>query len=152
MVKKMASFLFSVKTKSLIISNKRDSNFNPPVYFQNVPIEVVSSHTYLGVTFMNNLKWHEHIEKITVKAEQRLNRLLPLKFKIDRRSLEIMYKSYILPVLEYSNVVWGDVTDYDKEKVEKIQIKALRLITGACARSNRQNLYQESNLLPHIED
>ena len=51
-----------------------------------------------------------------------------------------MYKSYILPVLEYSNVVWGDVTDYDKEKVEKIQIKALRLITGACARSNRQNL------------
>ena len=39
------------KTKSLIISNKKDSNLNPPVCINNLPIEKVKSFRYLGLHF-----------------------------------------------------------------------------------------------------
>ena len=42
-----------VKTKSLIISNKKDAN--PPAMLNNHVIEDVPAHTYLGLKFANNL-------------------------------------------------------------------------------------------------
>ena len=135
------------KTKSLTISNKNDRHDNPTLFLNNLPIEEVSSHTYLGLTFSNNLRWNKHIDNITTKAHKRLNMMLPLKFKVDRASLETMYKSFVLPILEYSNIVWGGVYDCDKVKIEQIQIYALRLITGATAKSNISQLYIESGWL-----
>ena len=60
--------------------------------------------------------------------------------------LEIMYKSFVRPSMEYANVVWGGSYDSDILKLESIQIDAIGLITGATARSNIVNLYQEVNL------
>ena len=52
------------------------------------------------------------------------------KFRLDRKSLEQMYVSFIRPVLQYSGIVWDNCND-DKQAVEKIQIEALRIITGS---------------------
>ena len=136
------------KTKSLILSKKNDYKDNPTLFLNNHPIEEVISHTYLGVTFSNNLRWSKHIDAITSKARKRLNMMLPLKFKVDRASLETMYNSFVLPVLEYANVVWGGVYDCDKVKIEQIHIDAMRLIVGATAKSNILKLYGESGWLP----
>ena len=65
------------------------------------------------------------LDKITTKAQKRLNMMVPLKFEMDRTSLETMFNSSILPILEYSNIVWGGVYDCDKVKIEQIQINAL---------------------------
>ena len=73
--------------------------------------------------------------------------MMPLKFKITRHSLEIMYKSFVVPVLEYGIIVWGGTFDTDIIKLEKIQVDAMRLITGAIARSNIAELYKETSFL-----
>ena len=39
------------KTKSLIVSNKKDYNLNPTVSLGNQPIEEVTSFKYLGLSF-----------------------------------------------------------------------------------------------------
>ncbi|MCP3899199.1 MAG: hypothetical protein GY707_05745, partial [Desulfobacteraceae bacterium] len=56
------------KTKSLVISNKDDSYLNGDAIFNEHIIDVVSSHTYLGLTFSNNLKWSNHIDDISKRA------------------------------------------------------------------------------------
>ena len=132
------------KTKSLIISNKKDFNQNPPVFLNNQIIEEVKSHTYLGVTFSRKLRWSEHINTVYFKAKKRLNLLLPLKFKLDRHSLEIMYRSFVAPVMEYAIQVWGGTYDSDINKLEQIHVDGMRLVTGATARSNIANLYKET--------
>jgi hypothetical protein len=48
--------------------------------------------------------------------------------------------------MEYGNIVWGGTFDSDIVKLERIQIDAIRLITGATAKSNIANLYKESRL------
>lgn len=96
-----------LKTKSLLISNKKDSQMNPPIYFGGHLIEEVTLHVHLGVCIASNLRWNHHIHDITLKATKRLNLMVPLKFKLDRKSLEVMYNAFVLPIMEYGNVVWG---------------------------------------------
>ena len=133
------------KTKSLIMSNKPDAHLNPPVHLFHQAIEEVDSHTYLGLRFSKNLRWKHHINDIAQNARKKLNSMVPLKYKLDKKSLEIMYTSFVLPTMEYANVVWGGSYDCDIMKLENIHIDAIRLIAGATARSNIVNLYHEVN-------
>ncbi len=63
--------------------------------------------------------------------------------KVDRTSLEIMYKCFVQSSMEYANIVWGGSYDSDILKLENIHLDAMRLITGATARSNIINVHQE---------
>ena len=54
-----------------------------------------------------------------------------LKFHLDRKSLDIIYTSFIRPILEYADVVWCNLTEYQEDELEKIQIEAARIVTGA---------------------
>ena len=132
------------KTNSLIVSNKRDSHLNPPVFLNHHPVQEVSYQKYLGLTFTNNLRWNRHIDETASKAQRKLNAMLPLKFKLDRKSLEVMYNSFVLPTMEYAIVVWGGTFDSDILKLEKIHINAMRLVTGATSKSNIANLYSDT--------
>ena len=42
-----------------------------------------------------------------------------LKFILDRQSLEIIYTSFIRPVLEYADVVLDNCTQYEINALEK---------------------------------
>ena len=68
-----------------------------------------------------------------------------LKHILDRKSLETMYLSFVRPVMEYGNVVWGGSYDCDIQKLEKINIDERRLLTGAPANSNIAMLYEETS-------
>ena len=134
----------SAKTKSMTISNKLDADINPLLTLAGTRIEEVTSHKYLGVNISANLRWKEHINDVALKARKRLNLMTPLKMKLNRESLEIMYKSFVQPVMEYACAVWGGSPDCDISKLEHIHTDGLRFITGATARSNTLNVLQES--------
>ena len=127
----------------MVISNKLDADANPPLYIQGSQIEEVASHKYLGVLLSSNLRWKDHIDYIATKARKKLNLMLPLKMKVDRRSLEIMYRSFVLSSIEYANVVWGGSPDSDLSKLKRIHLDAMRIITGATSRCNSDNLLSE---------
>ena len=132
------------KTKSLIVSNKKDYNLNPTVSLGNQPIEEVTSFKYLGLSFTSNLRWNVHIDNIVKTALRRLDMMSPLKWRLDRKSLETMYFSFVLSAMEYANVVWSGTYDSDIVKLENVHVKGMRLITGATARSNISNLHKET--------
>ena len=46
-----------------------------------------------------------------------------LNNKLDRKSLEIMYHSFVLPTLEYASVIWDNCDSTLIDKVEKIHKK-----------------------------
>jgi hypothetical protein len=131
------------KTESMIISRKIEPQFHPPLYFNNVPIKNVTTHKHLGLTFSNDGSWTTHINEIITKASSRLNIIRKLKFKVDRKSLEHMYFSYVRPILEYADVVWDNCPNYIKEKLEHINYEAARIITGATKLTSIRILLQE---------
>ena len=94
-------------------------------------INEVTSHKHLGVIFSNDCSKHNHIEHIKTKAWNRINVMRKLKFKLDRRSLQTIYFSFIRPLLEYADVVWNNCAQYESNELGKIQNEAARIVTGA---------------------
>ena len=98
----------------------------------NEPIKEVTSHKRLGIFLFSDGTWHEHTNYITAKALIRINVMRKLKFLLDRHSLvEIVYISVIRPRLEYADVVWNNCTRYEVNALEKMQLEAARIVTGA---------------------
>ena len=131
------------KTESLLISRKALQPVHPPLYMQNQQIKEVENHKHLGLYFSNDGTWHAHINYIKEKAWNRINTMRKLKFQLDRKSLEIIYTSFIRPILEYGNEIWDNCTQYEKDGLEKIQTEAARIATGATKLVSIENLYSE---------
>ena len=67
-----------------------------------------------------------------------------LKFKLDRKSLEIIYTAFIRPILEYCDVIWENCAQYEKNEIEKIQLEAARIATGTTKLISINTLYKET--------
>jgi hypothetical protein len=96
----------------------------------NHDIPEVSSPKHLGIYFSDNGSWHEHIDYIVKKLFVRLNILRRFRLVLDRFTLEKMYFSFIRPILEYGDVIWDSNIQYLADKIEYVQIEALRIVTG----------------------
>ena len=131
------------KNESLLISRKINKPIHPPLYMQNVQIQEVSTHKHLGLYFSNDCSWHQHIDYIKQKAWFRIHIMRKLKFKLDRKSLETIYLTFIRPLLEYGDVIWDNCTQYEKNELDKIQNEAARITTGTTKLVSLDNLYKE---------
>ena len=54
-----------------------------------------------------------------------------LKFQLNRKSLQIIYFSFIRPLLEYADVVLDNCTQYEANELKKIQHEAACIVSGA---------------------
>jgi hypothetical protein len=132
------------KTESLIISRKQIKPIHPPISMLNTNISSVASHKHLGVILSSDCGWKSHTDYIRQKAWKRINIMRKLKFILDRKSLEIIYTTFIRPVLEYADVVWDNCTHGDKLELDKIQDEAARIVTGSSKLVSLNNLYKET--------
>ena len=130
---------------SLYFSNKKVTC--PRLLLNNIPILEVKSHKHLGCHLDSNSKWNTHIAEILAKAGRRVDILRGLKYKLDRRSLEILYTSFIRPILEYAQSVWSNCNNTHKSSIESIQLSAMRVITGAIRGTSHRKLYAETGFV-----
>ena len=108
-------------------------------------INEVTSHKHLGLIFSDDGSWHEHIDHVKAKSWFRLNIMRKLTFQLDRKPHGIIYTSFIRTLLEYSNVVLDNCTQYESKDLETIQNEAARIVTGATKLKSLQSLYIETS-------
>ena len=134
------------KTEELLISRKRTPPHHPPLTMNNIPIKTVTTHKHLGLTFNKTCTWSDHIQDITGKAWKRVNLLRKLKFDLTRKTLLIIYTSFIRPLLEYGDTVWDNCSIGEANEIEKVQIEACRIITGATKSCSKIKVLAEAGL------
>ena len=130
------------KTECLTVSRKRNP-FHPPIYFDGSAVSEVNHHKHLGITLSNDLKWEIHVNDIVSKAGKRADILSRLMYKLDRKTLEVMYKSFIRPVIEYGDVLLSNITDGQAYKLECVQKRCARVVCGGIRGTSRHVLYEE---------
>lgn len=119
------------KSETLLISRKRSRINHPALFMNNQQLIEVESHKHLGLIFSNDGTWHAHIDLIASKAWTRVNVMRKLKFILNRKALQMIYTTFIRPVLEYSDIIWDNCTQYEKNELDKIQLEAARIVTGS---------------------
>ena len=134
------------KTKSMIFSSKRVKPDHPPLFLDGVGIENVPVHDHLGVTLSFNLFWRSHILKTHQKASRKLNLLKPLKYKLSRFTLDVLYtKALVRSSLEYADVVWDGCLVGDNDLLESLQLEGARVVTGAIKGTNKDCLLRDTS-------
>jgi hypothetical protein len=110
--------------------------------FDNVALENVNQHTHLGLLINSDLTWSPHIQSVCERAGKGVGILSRLSYK-NRKSLDIMYKSFIRPIMEYACVVWDGCTGKDSDLLEAVQLRAGRIVCGAIKHTSHALIYNE---------
>jgi hypothetical protein len=131
------------KTEALTISNKSNADKHPNLELNGENVANVKYHKHLGLMLAHNLRWNAHIDELVTKGTKSINMMKAFKYKLDRRSLETIYTSFIRPTLEYADVLYAGTYDSDLCKLDTLQVEAMRIVTGATARSNISLLYED---------
>ena len=117
------------KCKVMQITYKRNPP-KPKFNLGGVDLEEVKSHPYLGVQFDNNMKWGTHIDQITSKANKTLGFIKRNLWFAPQDIKASAYKTLVRPTLEYASCAWDPHTKKDIKKIESIQRRAARFVTG----------------------
>ena len=131
-----------LKTEAILFILNCFEHF-PNLIFNDTQIKFVEDHKHLGLTFSSNGKWHKHIDNILNSAAKVVGIMRKLKFTLSRIALNQIYVSYVLPIVEYSSVVWNNCSDQDAYALEKLQNEAARIVTGLTRSVSLDKLYRE---------
>ena len=119
---------------------------NPVLTCEGAVIPSQDEMELLGVTIDNKLKFERQIRKISRKVSQpvailnRLKKILPFELRTD------IYRAFIAPHFNYYSESWHHHGKRGCAKLEKINERALRFVTGAKS-TTYETLLKQLNLL-----
>ena len=139
---------FNCQKTELLNICRRNDTINNRLIFDNSLLQPRPFHKHLGLTLQGNCKWDSHVTNLVAKCQTLVACLKSYKYRFSRKSLEIMYKSYVLPHFDYADSVWDNLTQAQVESLEQIQLDALRTIIGTVRGTSHDKIYRESGFVP----
>ena len=106
---------------------------NNPEYeytMNGVKLAVVEEEKDIGVVVHKSLKPTKQCQKAANIATAVLNQLAKNFHYRDRYVFVKLYMQYVRPHLEFSTPAWAPWTAADKEVLEKVQVKAINMVSG----------------------
>ncbi len=94
-----------------------------------------------------NLKWDVHIDKIIPKISAKISILRSLRKLIPIDTLILMYNAIVLPHFDYADIILDSASAASKCKLQSLQIRAARLITGSGPRTSTNPMYKNLSWL-----
>jgi hypothetical protein len=134
------------KCKALSVTTKK-SPVSQTYNMAGDDLENVKHHPYLGIELTHNLKWSHHINNITAKANRALWFLRRNLWRCPPAVKQQMYFALVRPLLEYASSVWDPKLASDIQKIEMVQRRAARFVTGSYKRTpgTVTNILQQLN-------
>ena len=114
-------------------------------------LQSTSCHSYLGVEISSDLKWNNHISRISAKANRTLGFVCRNLKSCSKRIKLLAYFTLIRPILEYGAPIWDPYTHILIDKLESIQRRAVRFIMNDYSRySSVTDVMSELGIEPLI--
>ena len=126
-------FVNLTKTSSMSIESRQIlSNYDELIItIDNEDISNVDSQKLLGIIIDKTLFWDKQIDSVCLNITRRITLLKLLSKYVDMPNLKLYYNSYILPILDYGCMIWGQCSTYNINRLLKLQKRAARIILQA---------------------
>ena len=130
------------KSKDIIFSNKYLNN-SPALIFNNKYIDRVNVHKHLGIYLSSSLDWSKQVYEVCLKANRKLSVLRSVRL-LSRQTLDLLYKITIRSVIAYAlPVYYKSLKQTEILRLETIQYRAAKLVTGTFHYTSKEKLNQE---------
>lgn len=130
------------------MQKKEAASQSSKLMYNQVELEIVDKYLYLGVTLDDSLSFSVHINKIISACSQKLFTLSKIRKYITKDIAIKLYKSLILPVIDYGDVFYGCVPNILLDRVQKLQNKALRIIDLPPRYTSNLDLHVRYQVIP----
>ena len=94
----------------------------------NILLQSVDQHKYLGVLLHNSMSWTKHIQEVINKASKTLNFVKRTLYQCEPPVKVAAYNTLVRPILEYANIVWDPHQQYLIDNIEMVQRRAARWV------------------------
>ena len=143
------------KTNCMLIgTNQRLSklpNSSINLTINSINLKNVQNYKLLGVEIDQHLDYDEHIDKLCKNIASKLSLLKRIKQYLTIQYRIIFYNAYILPLIDYCIVVWGNTTKFNLMRIHKLQKYAARIILDAPSDAPSKPLFEELKWLNIFE-
>ena len=130
-----------LKSKDMIFSNSLLPSY--PTIMGLHCIERVTLHKHLGIYLTSDLSWNKQIESIIKKVNLKLSIIWQVK-GLSRQCLDILYKLHVRSSIDYGISVFGpSLNNQQLEKLDNLQYRAAKIVTGALKFTSKENLQRE---------
>ena len=109
-------------------SNKLSKTDNFSVCVEGLVLKTVTEFKYLGVVLDGGLSYSAHIKYLLSKVGKRIGMLGPVRNQLTANSADTVFKSFILPQLDYCDTVWSCCGSTNKRLLDKLQRSASKLV------------------------
>ena len=109
-------------------------------------IEQAHTLRLLGVVINDTLTWTDHIDHIISKLSRSINLLRRLSWFLHRPLLVLYLKSYILPSMDYCDIVWNNCNQQDSSRLQTLFNYACRLVLHRPRHSSSCALWEDLGL------
>ena len=123
-----------LKTDFIIVgprSKMRDLEETLCTTIQNETIYRAPLVNSLGFFIDENLDWGDHVSHVLKKVSSGLSILKMSKNYLPQGTLKILYNSLIETHFRHGNIIWGNCGDTFLARLQKLQNRAARIITGS---------------------
>ena len=106
---------------------------------------------FLGLYFDEILSWKNHIVDLEIRCNKDMNIIRMLSgtdWGASKKSLMILYRSLIQSKLNYGSAAFSSASDRLLKRLQIIQNRALKIITGTINGTNTMSLHAETACLP----
>ena len=110
-------------------------------------IKRVSSTKTLGVLLYECITWSDHVDNEAKKTAKGIGMLRWSKHLLDRDTYKTIYNAFVLPHFDYCALVWNNCSKTLQNKLQKLQNKVCRIITGDCYKTASDTVRSKLNFL-----
>ena len=143
--------LHKEKTEYMIIGSRQrlvESNTDLTITMGGANIERVKHTKTSGIVVDEYLSWKNQISNIIAKVTKGIVMLRRMKVFVLRSTLITIYNLLILPHFDYCSFVWDNCSKYLLDKLQKMQNRAARVITGRPYDINSSTVLRELDWQP----
>ena len=146
----------SKQAVEVIFSKKNHEAGLDPLLFNGIPVKTVDKTKHLGMILDKRLSFENHVTEKIKTANKGISVMKRLYPYVPRRALEVIYKLYVRPHIDYGVVVYHmpdkESKTFDSENdtihplmsiIESVQYEAACVVSGAWRGSSREKLYDD---------
>ena len=138
----------SDKSKIMVFGSKDRIEKLPEfdIVFGNDNLQTVSSYKYLGITLDSQLNYNLHVRKLIASASGKLKQFQRMRSFLSTRAAVMVYKSMLLPIIEYGDVFLSAATLANRKKLQTLQNKGLRCALNKGIETSSNEMHLEARL------
>ncbi len=112
------------------------------VHIDNEPLNQISLAKYFGMFIDSNFKWDDHINKLVSKISSKIGIVRTLRKIVHIPTLKELYTAIVKPHFVYGDMVYDSASGTNKTRLQKLQTRAARLITGSDPRTSSLHVHR----------